>query len=85
MKRAFLAVIALTSAFPAWADEKPRIWTISPQAVVGNLKRQNYHDISEPLRSGRFYQVKAISPHGQSRVNLYIDAHSGRIVDVKKD
>lgn len=57
--------------------------TFSEGSVVHNLQRQDYRNISQPVRSGRFYEVKAINRHGHG-VKLYIDAHSGRIVDVKR-
>jgi hypothetical protein len=56
--------------------------TAPPGSVVRYLERQDYRHISKPMRSGRFYQVKAINSYGH-KVRLYIDAHSGRIVDVK--
>jgi hypothetical protein len=56
--------------------------TVSPGSVVHYLQRQDYRHISKPIRSGRFYQVRATNAHGH-KVKLYIDAHSGRIVDVK--
>jgi len=76
------SVILFASAFAASADDSPRVQTVPPTAVVATLKQQNYRRISQPLRDGRFYSVTATTPHGQ-RVNLYIDAHTGRIVDVK--
>ena len=56
--------------------------TVSPRSVVRNLQRNDYRNISQPLLSGRFYQVKAISPRGH-HVKLYIDRYSGQIVKVK--
>jgi hypothetical protein len=55
---------------------------VSPRWIVRNLQRHDYRYISRPVLSGRFYQVKAINPHGH-KVKLYIDAYSGRIVKVK--
>jgi hypothetical protein len=55
---------------------------VPPYWVVRSLQRQDYRYISRPILSGRFYQVKAVSPHGH-KVKLYIDAYSGRIVKVK--
>jgi len=55
---------------------------VSPRWIVRNLQRHDYRYISRPVLHGRFYQVKAINPHGH-RVKLYIDAYSGRIVKIK--
>ena len=55
---------------------------VSPRWIVRSLQRQDYRYISQPVLSGRFYQVKAVSPHGR-KVKLYIDAYSGRIMRVK--
>ena len=55
---------------------------VSPRWIVRNLQRHDYRYISQPVLHGRFYQVKAINPHGH-KVKLYIDAYSGRIVKVK--
>jgi hypothetical protein len=55
---------------------------VSPRSIVRNLQRHDYRYISRPVLSGRFYQVKAINPHGR-KVKLYIDAYSGRIVKIK--
>jgi len=55
---------------------------VSPRWVVRSLQRQDYRYISQPVLSGRFYQVKAVSPNHR-KVKLYIDAYSGRIVRVK--
>ena len=55
---------------------------VSPRWIVRNLQRHDYRYISRPVLSGRFYQVKAINPHGR-KVKLYIDAYRGRIVKVK--
>jgi hypothetical protein len=55
---------------------------VSPRWVVRSLQRQDYRYISQPVLAGRFYQVKAVSPHGR-KVKLYIDAYSGRVVRVK--
>lgn len=55
---------------------------IPPQAIVQNLANSDYRNISEPVLSGRFYQVKAINPNGH-KVKLYIDAFTGQIVKVK--
>jgi len=55
---------------------------VSPSWIVRNLQRQDYRYISQPVLHGRFYQVKAINPHGH-KVKLYIDAYSGRIAKVK--
>src|SRR5262245_15584114 len=46
---------------------------VSPRWIVRNLRHADYHDISQPMLSGRVYQVKAINPDGH-RVKLYIDA-----------
>jgi len=75
-------VVALAmGACAASADDA--LVTVSPDSVVHNLQRQDYHHISPPVRSGRFYEVKAINRQGH-KIKLYIDAHSGRIVDVKR-
>jgi hypothetical protein len=55
---------------------------VSPRWIVRNLQRHDYRYISQPVLHGRFYQVRAINPHGH-KVKLYIDAYSGRIVKVK--
>jgi phospholipid transport system substrate-binding protein len=48
--------------------------TVSEGSVVHNLQRQDYRNISQPVRSGRFYfyEVKAINRHGHG-VKLYIE------------
>ena len=56
--------------------------TVSPRSIVRNLQRNDYRNISQPMLSGRFYQVKAINPHGHN-VKLYIDRYSGEIAKVK--
>ena len=56
--------------------------TVSPRSIVRNLQRNDYRNISRPMLSGRFYQVKAVSPRGH-HVKLYIDRYSGEIVKVK--
>jgi hypothetical protein len=55
---------------------------VSPQSIVRNLQRNDYRNISWPVLSGNFYQVKAINPDGR-KVKLYIDSYSGRIAKVK--
>lgn len=55
---------------------------VSPRSIVRNLERNDYRNISWPVLSGRFYQVKAVNSDGH-RVKLYIDRDSGRIVKVK--
>jgi hypothetical protein len=55
---------------------------VSPRSIVRNLQRNDYRNISRPVLSGNFYQVKAINPDGR-RVKLYIDPYSGRIAKVK--
>ena len=55
---------------------------VSRRWIVRNLQRHDYRYVSRPVLHGRFYQVKAINPHGH-RVKLYIDAYSGRIVKIK--
>src|SRR5215813_12531509 len=37
---------------------------VSPRWIVRNLQRHDYRYISQPVLHGRFYQVKAINPHG---------------------
>jgi peptidase YpeB-like protein len=56
--------------------------SIPPQSIVENLASSGYRNISDPVLSGRFYQVKAINPNGR-KVKLYIDAYTGQIVKVK--
>lgn len=56
--------------------------TVSPRSIVRNLQRNDYRNISRPVLSGRFYQVKALNPHGHN-VKLYIDRYSGQIAKVK--
>jgi len=55
---------------------------VSRRSIVRNLERNDYRSISQPVLSGRFYQVKAINADGR-KVKLYIDRYSGRIVKVK--
>jgi hypothetical protein len=55
---------------------------LPPQAIVRSLHRDGFSYISEPVLSGRFYQVKALDPYGR-KVKLYLDAYDGRIVKVK--
>lgn len=55
---------------------------VSPRSIVRNLQRHDNRYISRPVLNGRFYQVKAINPHGR-KVKLYIDAYSSRIVKIK--
>jgi hypothetical protein len=55
---------------------------VSPRSIVRNLQNNDYRNISQPVLSGNFYQVKAVSPNGHS-VKLYIDPYSGRIAKVK--
>jgi len=56
--------------------------TVSPRSIVRNLQRNDYRNISRPVLSGRFYQVKALNPRGHY-VKLYIDRYSGQIAKVK--
>jgi hypothetical protein len=46
---------------------------LPPQAIARSLHGDGYSDISEPVLSGRFYQVKALDPYGR-KVKLYVDA-----------
>ena len=55
---------------------------IPPESIVQSLANSAYRNISDPVLSGRFYQVKAINPNGK-KVKLYIDAYTGQIVKVK--
>jgi hypothetical protein len=55
---------------------------VSPRSIVRSLQRNDYRNISRPVLSGNFYQVKAINPDGR-RVKLYIDPYSRRIAKVK--
>ena len=84
MKNALLSAVTMLAigASAASADNSSSVRTISAKAVVRNLQRQAYRHISQPVRDGRFYAVKVVSPRGH-KVKLYIDAHDGRIVDVK--
>jgi hypothetical protein len=52
------------------------------QAIVRFLHRNDFSYISQPVLSGRFYQVKALDPRGR-KVKLYVDAFNGRIAKVK--
>ena len=85
MKSVLLSAIIVLAmgASAASADNSYGPPTVSPGSVLRNLQRQDYRHISWPLRSGRFYEVRAINPHGHP-VKLYIDTHSGRIADVKR-
>jgi len=56
--------------------------TVTPRSIVRNLQRNDYRNISQPVLSGRFYQVKALNPRGHN-VKLYIDRYSGQIAKVK--
>jgi opacity protein-like surface antigen len=56
--------------------------TVSPRSIVRSLQRNDYSSISQPVLSGRFYQVKAVNPGGHY-VKLYIDRYSGQIARVK--
>jgi hypothetical protein len=56
--------------------------TVSPRSIVRSLQRSDYRNISRPMLSGQFYQVKAINPRGH-HVKLYIDRYSGQIARVK--
>ena len=55
---------------------------VSPRSIVRSLQRNDYSNISRPVLSGNFYQVRAVSPNGHN-VKLYIDPYSGRIARVK--
>ena len=55
---------------------------VSPRSIVRSLQRNDYSNISRPVLSGNFYQVRAINPDGHN-VKLYIDPYSGRIARVK--
>jgi hypothetical protein len=55
---------------------------LPPYAIVGNLQRNNFTYISQPVLAGQFYQVKALDPYGR-KVKIYVDAYSGRIAKVK--
>lgn len=50
----------------------------SPGWIVRNLERNDYSDISEPVREGNSYRVWAVDPNGRD-VKLLIDAQSGEI------
>ena len=84
MKSVLLSAVTMFAigASTASADNSYGAHTVSARAVVRNLQRQDYRHISQPVRDGRFYAVKVISPRGH-KVKLYIDAHDGHIVDVK--
>lgn len=53
---------------------------VSPDDIVRELERRNFHNISDPVQRGHTYLVYAVDPEGQD-VELTIDADSGRIVD----
>jgi len=55
---------------------------VTPRSIVRDLQRDDYRQISWPVLSGRFYQVKAVNSHGHN-VKLYIDRYSGQIARVK--
>jgi hypothetical protein len=55
---------------------------LPPQVIVRSLHADGFSYISEPVLSGRFYQVRALDPYGR-KVKLYVDAYDGRIVKVK--
>jgi hypothetical protein len=53
---------------------------VSPDDIVRDLERRNFHNISEPVRRGPVYMLYAVDPDGRD-VELSVDADSGRIVD----
>jgi hypothetical protein len=55
---------------------------LPPRTIVRSLHADGFSHISEPVLSGRFYQVRALDPYGRN-VKLYVDAYDGRIVKVK--
>lgn len=55
---------------------------LPPDAVVRELERRDYHDISRPVLNGRVYQVYAVDPDGQD-VELFVDANNGQIVKTR--
>jgi uncharacterized membrane protein YkoI len=52
---------------------------VSPDSIVRELERRNFHRISQPVQHGNVYLVYAIDPNGQD-VELSVDAYDGRIV-----
>jgi hypothetical protein len=52
---------------------------LPPDAIVRELERRDYYDISRPVLNGRVYQVYAVDAGGQD-VELFIDANNGQIV-----
>jgi opacity protein-like surface antigen len=69
---------------PDWNDGGYRSGhdAVTPRSIVRDLQRNYYRNISQPVLSGRFYQVKAVNSHGHN-VKLYIDRYSGEIARVK--
>lgn len=68
---------------PGWGQgDYNRHNVLPPRVIVRYLDRRNYSYISRPVLDGRYYQVKAINPHGR-KVKLYIDPYTGRIVKSK--
>jgi hypothetical protein len=55
---------------------------LPPQTIIHSLHRNSFSYISQPVLSGRFYQVKALDPRGR-KVKLYVDAFNGRIAKMK--
>jgi hypothetical protein len=55
---------------------------LPPRAIVRSLRGYGFSYISEPVLSGRYYQVRALDRYGR-KVKLYIDAYDGRIANVK--
>ena len=53
---------------------------VSPDEIVRDLQRRDFHRISEPVQRGDVYYVYPIDPRGDD-VERTVDADSGRIVD----
>ena len=66
--------------FLGTGNNRPAYREVSPDDIVRDLERRNFHNVSEPVRNGQNYLVYAVDPEGQN-VELTIDADSGRIVD----
>ena len=77
-----LLVCALAAATPARAQffiDEPEI-RLSPRAVVTNLARRGYRDLTHPYFDGDTYTLEAADPRG-IRVRLVVDAFDGAVLD----
>lgn len=58
---------------------------LSLEQVIRRVSDQGYSDIHEVEREGRRrYEVNALNAEG-ARVELYVDAESGRVLEVERD